>query len=99
MIEWSVLFHSLWLSGLSILLAIFSLAHWSARLTDETTRQVLSKPIYRLSIAAGLSLTGLGAMLVVSTWWLKVGWACLVALALWEGLAAWLGDSGEQNRS
>jgi len=99
MIGWSVFFHSLWLSGLSVLLAICSLANWSARLTDETMRQVLSKPIYRLAIAAGLCLVGLGAMLVVATWWLKVGWGCLVAVALWEGLAVWLGYAGEGDRS
>ena len=99
MIEWSVFYHSLWLSGLSVLLAIFSLAHWSARLTDKTMRQVLSKPSYRLATAAGLCLVGLGAMLVVATWWLKVGWGCLVAVALWEGLGVLLGDLGERDRS
>ena len=99
MIEWSVFFHSLWFSGLSVLLATFSLAHWSVRLTDETMRQVLSKPSYRLATAAGLSLVGLGAVLVVATWWLKVGWGCLVAVALWEGLTVWRGDLGEGDRS
>jgi hypothetical protein len=101
MIDWfDVLANALWILGLAVLLTAFSLAHWLASRSQETLRQTLMEPRFRLAIAAALVLFALGPLLGVEPWWHKIAWAGVLALAAWEVIVArrdW--RSGQTKRS
>jgi hypothetical protein len=90
MIDWAkLLFTALWTLGLAALLAAFSLGHWLSSRSGRTLRQTLMEPPFRLAMAAALMLVALGATFGVEPWWHKIIWAGVLALAAWEGIAAW----------
>ena len=95
MIDWfNVLANALWILGLAVLLATFSLAHWLAGLQERSLGQVLSEPPFHLVSAIGILVFALGFVLLVTPWWHRVVWAGVLALSAWEGMAAWRDWSG-----
>jgi hypothetical protein len=100
MISWSGLVqHGLWIIGLAILLATFSLAHWLAALQKRSLRHSLGQPVYRLAIAAGLLAFALGLMFLAEALWLRIAWMGVIAVSLWESVAAWRDGFGKAKRS
>lgn len=100
MIDWlNVLSNLLWILGLAELLATLSLAHWLAGLQGRSLRWGLAEPRFRLAIAAGFLLFGLDLTLAVEPWWYKIGWVGVIALSVWEGVAAWRAWPVETGRS
>jgi len=86
LIDWfSVLSATLWISGLAFLLALFGLAR-AAR--ERSTRQVLAQPHFRVAMMLGIVLFALGMGLSVGTWFERIGWGVVTALALWEAYSA-----------
>lgn len=82
MIDWFSVFSAmLWISGLALALALFGFARTSR---EQTTRQVLTQPHFRVALMFALALFALGMSLSVGTWFERVGWLVIVALALWE---------------
>ena len=80
---WRVFTNSLWILGLSTLLAAFSYNDWLATETGQRRRDLFKEPAWRLPCSLGLFLTCAGWMLSqADRWWEKV---------LWFGLAAWFG--------
>lgn len=90
MIVWlGLVHHALWIVGLAILLATFSLADWRAGLQKTSMRQSLWQPAYRLTIAVGIIAFALGLMFLAEALWLKIAWMGVIVLSLGEGIAAW----------
>lgn len=82
MIDWfSVFSATLWISGLALALALFGFARASR---EQSTRQVLAQPHFRIALMCALALFALGMSLSVGTWFERIGWGIVVALSLWE---------------
>jgi hypothetical protein len=85
-IDWfGVIAATFWIAGLALLLALLGFARASR---DQSTRQVLSQPAFRVAIAGGLALFALGMCLAIGNWIERVGWLVVIALSLWEGKSA-----------
>jgi hypothetical protein len=86
MIDWfSVFSAALWISGLALALALFGFARMSQ---EQSTRQVLAQPHFRIGLMFALALFALGMSLSVGTWFERVGWGVVVVLSLWEAWSA-----------
>lgn len=86
MIDWFALLASaLWIVGLGVLLTLFGFARASR---EHSTRQAFALPHYRVALMLALVLFALGMGLSVGTWFERVGWSVVVALALWEAYSA-----------
>jgi hypothetical protein len=91
MINWfSVVANSLWIVGLSVILAALSYHYWLAGNYGHPLRQELSRPPFQVFFLIGLLLVGAGLALTGHGWWQilpAVGLilACIVALlSLWR---------------
>ncbi len=86
LIDWfSVLSATLWISGLAFLLALFGFARVAR---EKSARQVLAQPHFRVATMLGIVLFALGMGLSVGTWFERIGWGVVTALALWEAYSA-----------
>ena len=82
---WMVTTNSLWILGLSILLAAFSYLDWLAGETGRPRLALSKGPSFHLAWMTGLFLTCAGWGLAQATrWWEKAVW---LLLALWFGWA------------
>ena len=96
MIDWvNVFVAALWIAGLAFLLALLSLARSSR---EQSTRQVLSQPAFRVGTAGGIALVALGMFLSIEVAWEQPGWAIVIVLSLWEGVAAWQSGCASKRR-
>ena len=96
MIDWlNLAYHTVWILGLALLLATFSLAHWLAGQRGPSLEAVLAEPNFRLVIALGFALFGLGLGLMVEPWWYKICWLGIVVASIWLGQTAWRARSGK----
>jgi dipeptide/tripeptide permease len=79
MIDWlSVGLNSLWIIGLSVILAAFSYHHWLARETSGRLRDVLSRSSWKVPFSAGMMLTGVGfGWGLAARWWQRAIWTAL----------------------
>ena len=90
MVDWlSLSISTLWILGLSLLLATISIAYWASEKENKPCRHVLSQSAFHLSAMAGVFLFAFGILLTVSSWWERAGWAAVLILALIEGGSAW----------
>ena len=81
LIDWKpVGFSALWILGLSLILATFSLAWYAGQEAGVRTRDVLKSYVYSIGFNAGSTLFCLGLLGTVKAWWGMVIWA-LFALA------------------
>ena len=87
MIDWYLVFtSSLWIFGLSIVLAAFSYHHWLAGETRRRLREQFREPSWIMSFSAGMVLVGLGFGLAESAqWWERTIWLALAASFAWDG--------------
>jgi hypothetical protein len=88
---WRVIANSLWILGLTVLLAVLSWARWIAQAEGNRLRAVLKKPRTRQVLNLGLFLFCVGLAATVRTWWEHVLWGLLAAA--W-GVQAWLTRPG-----
>ena len=84
---WGVFVSALWITGLALLLATASIAYAFAQ--GQSLRAVLNQLSFHLALIIGLVLFALGMVLSVDTWWERGGWALVLGLTLWDGIAAW----------
>ena len=85
---WSVAANSLWILGLSLLLATLSWAHWVARQEEAPMREVLGRAGLRIPVDVGLLLFCAGLAATSRRWWERVLWGLLgAAWAVQAGLA------------
>jgi hypothetical protein len=90
MIDWWRLGSNLlWVVGLAIVLAAFSMAHYRARTGPVRLRQILRGAAFQFPFCIGMILVGLGLALSGQEWWEKLVGG-LVALAfVVEALRLW----------
>jgi len=97
---WGVVANSLWILGLTVLLACLSWANWAAASEGQRLRAVLARPAVGRAVDAGLLLFCAGLAATARSWWERALW-CL--LALWWAVQAWLAiprkESGKSGRT
>ena len=93
---WGVIANSLWVLGLSVLLAALSWAHWVASTEKCLFRKVLKRPATQLALDLGLFLFCSGLAATARTWWERVLWG-LLAIA-WV-VQAYLAGRGKADAS
>lgn len=99
MLEWLPVFYAfLWIFGLAGLLATLSFVHWQAGQQGQALLPTLGQPPIRLLIAAGFGLVALGQALSATASWAVGGWALLLVLAGWSGIAAWRGGLSRDDK-
>lgn len=86
MIDWVYVgTNSLWILGLSILLAALSYHDWLARETGQRRRALFRRLSWRLPLWTGMASfcigVGLGREL---SWWERIFWAALALSAVWQ---------------
>ncbi len=88
MIDWYlVLTSSLWILGLSVVLAAFSYHHWLAGETHRRLREQFREPSWIMSFSAGMALVGVGLGLSEGArWWERLVWFVLATFFVWDGV-------------
>lgn len=96
MVDWvGPAFHALWVLGLAVLLATWSLASWEARRARRRFLAVLGRPRHVAATWAGLSLFALGLALSSTRWWEQALWGALAAASVAQG--AWVLRQGARS--
>ena len=90
LIDWRlVAFSALWILGLSLVLAAFSFADYTAAQQGARLRAVLGRPGYQAALNAGLLFFCLGLIGSGRAWWEQVLWAALAIAFGYQAWAAW----------
>ena len=86
MIDWvNVSFNSLWILGLSVILAAFSYHHWLAGETSRRLRDSLAHASWKLPFSVGMVLTCVGfGYGLAERWWEKTIWTALALFYGWQ---------------
>lgn len=85
MIDWlAVLINSLWILGLSILLASFSYQYWLAGQVKRPLRAQLNTPSFLQSFWLSLGLISAGLAGSSQTWWETSLWTLFTLLSLYN---------------
>ncbi|MBC7224234.1 MAG: hypothetical protein H5T59_08180 [Anaerolineae bacterium] len=88
MVDWvGALRHAVWVLGLAVLLATWSVASWEARQGGGRTLAVLERPGHVAAASAGLALFALGMALTAGHVWEQTLWGILAAACVAQG--AW----------
>ena len=73
MTDWGgLLTNLLWVAGLTIDLAAFSMAHYAAQAARLPLRQELEALAFQVPFCAGTLLVGLGMLFSGRSWWEKI---------------------------
>ena len=78
MLDWPyILLSTLWITGLSLELAVLSMAYDNAAVDKQPFRSVLSRPGCRLALDLGMLLFCGGLAGLSPTWWQLLIWSLL----------------------
>jgi len=86
---WGLLRHALWIVGLAIGLAAWSIARWRAHQQGVRTCQVLGNSLFVVPFCAGMALFSLGLTLGSRRGWETAAWAVLTVLFVLQGAHSW----------
>ena len=90
MIDWiSVGTGALWITGLAIVLATLSHAHWRARERGERVRAILGIHGYQATLDLGLALVCMGLFFTARSIWERLAWAVLTVLSAAGSVERW----------
>jgi len=90
MINWtSVATGSLWITGLAIILATISCAHWRARERGEWLRAVLGVFGCQVALDLGMVLLCTGLLCAARSTWERLAWAALVLFSAASAVGQW----------
>jgi hypothetical protein len=90
MIDWWGLFaNTLWVVGLAIVLAAFSMAHYRARSRQVPLRQRLQGSGFQFPFCIGTILFGLGLLVSGQNWWEKVIGGLVALVFVVEAIRLW----------
>ena len=90
MIDWaSVGTGSLWITGLAIIFATISCAHWRARERGERLRAVLGVFGCQVALDLGMVLLCTGLFFAARLTWDRLAWAALALLSAGSALGQW----------
>ena len=86
MIDWAyVATNSLWILGLSIILAAFSYHDWLVHEIGQRRRDLFERSSWRLPFSAGMVLSCLGLGLGRGlAWWERMVWGALAFCFFWQ---------------
>jgi hypothetical protein len=76
---WGVLANSLWIVGMTILLATFSWAYWIAQEKGHRLRTVIDRPRIQQVLNGGGFLFCVGLAATAHAWWESILWGLLAA--------------------
>jgi hypothetical protein len=85
---WGVLANVLWIVGLAVVLAAFSLVRYRALREGRRLRLALGQRAFRLALAAGMLLFSLGLLATDGRLWARLLWGALAGLWVWQGWVA-----------
>jgi len=90
-IDWvALLFHSAWILGLAIILAVFSYNHWQARLESRPLSQQLRTPAFTIPTRLGLTLIAVGLAGTSQTTGEAIIWIIILLIILLNLGKTWL---------
>jgi hypothetical protein len=90
MIDWWGLFsNALWIAGLAVALAAFSMAHYRARTGQVSLRQRLQGVGFQLPFCMGMILFGLGLLFSAQNWWERIAGGLVAAVFAVETIRLW----------
>lgn len=90
LIDWRLVgFGTLWIVGLSVVLAALSFGDYVAAQQRVRLRAVLVWPEYHAAISAGLVLFCLGLIGSSRAWWEQLLWAALAIAFSYQAWHAW----------
>ena len=84
---WDVVRNSLWILGLSVLLATWSWARYAAYQERMKTRDKLGELKYVLALDAGLLLFVAGMAATEGRWWARILWIALGIVVIVHAVA------------
>jgi len=86
MIDWlNLLFNSIWIIGIALALAVFSIAYYQAQLGKVKIGSILGAPKFVLPLHLAGVLFSLGMALTSSRWWEILLWIVLMGWFVYEG--------------
>jgi hypothetical protein len=86
---WGVFSNSLWVLGLSVLLAAWSMSYYEAQRSDKKVLRILSEGGYSWAVTVGLVLFCVGLAATEERLWAQVLWGLLGAAFLVDQLLRW----------
>lgn len=86
---WGLVPNVLWVLGLALALAVFSVASYQAGAQGARLRDNLKQATYHVPLNLGLSFFCLGLLLSSRTWWEGVLWGLLAAGFAAQATVAW----------
>jgi small-conductance mechanosensitive channel len=90
-IDWvALLFHSAWILGLAIILAVFSYHHWQARQENRSLPEQLRTPAFTIPTQFGLALIVIGLAGTSQTTWETIIWIIILLIILLNLGKTWL---------
>lgn len=99
---WGVFSNSLWVLGLSVLLAAWSMAYYDAQRSDRKTLQILGEDGYSWAVTVGLVLFCAGLAATEDRVWAQILWGVLGVAFIGDQVLRWRKaerSSPEQNES
>ena len=90
LIDWGLIGYStLWILGLSLIMAAISFADYTAKRMGIRLRMILQSPSYQLAINAGLVLFCSGMLGRDGTGWERLLWGILGLIFTYQAVSAW----------
>ncbi len=73
-------FNALWIIGLAVILAAFSINQWRAQANGAKLRRQLETSAFQTPLTIGLILVSLSLALTADVWWQRTLWGAFAAL-------------------
>jgi hypothetical protein len=74
---WGVFSNALWILGLAVLLAAWSMAYYEAQVGGVKVREIFSQTGYSWTLTVGLMLFCAGLAATEHRWWARILWGLL----------------------
>ena len=86
---WGVCANTLWIAGLAVLLAVWSLGYYEGQRASRPVRRVLAQRAYASSLTLGWVLFCAGLAATETRLWARVLWSVLGAALIVERVLEW----------
>ncbi len=80
-IDWlNVFYNAIWIIGLAVILAAFSINDWLAHTNGVKLRQQLGTSAFQTPLTGGLILVSVSLALLADVWWERALWGVFAVL-------------------
>jgi membrane-associated phospholipid phosphatase len=86
---WGLVSNLLWVAGLAVGLAAFSMAHYRARTERVPLRQRLQELGFQFPLCIGMMLFGLGLLFSGLNWWEKIVGGLVAIVFVAQAVRLW----------